>query len=198
MPDHEIPLPKLIYSWSVLLDPFLLICSSWSIPLDLFLLIMFWIIGCSWSVPLDPFPLIYWSIPLDLFHSTFASLSHHECMVWLFSRAAIILYLMPLTPYQNPLSPHHCRPMLSDDVALAKFSQAQSFRACHSSCYTSFDSTIFRHALSCTPSHQIALLLLILQTTKGGGMYLIFPVIIIVIVTVTVFLQCLSCSLGQN
>ena len=88
-------------------------------------------------------------------------------MVWLFSRAVIILYLMPLTPYQNPLSPHHCRPMLSDDVALAKFSQAQSFRACHSSCYTSFDSTIFRHALSCTPSQQIALLLQILKTTKG-------------------------------
>ena len=29
-------------------------------------------------------------------------------------------------------------------------------------------------------------------------MYLIFPVIIIVIVTVTVFLQCLSCSFGKN
>ena len=56
--------------------------------------------------------------------------------------------------------------MLSDDVALAKFSQAQSFRACHSSCYTSFDSTIFRHALSCTPSHQITLLLLSLQATR--------------------------------
>ncbi len=31
---------------------------------------------------------------------------------------------------------------------------------------------------------------------EGEGMYLIFPVI--VIVTVTVLLQCLSCSFGQN
>ena len=29
-------------------------------------------------------------------------------------------------------------------------------------------------------------------------MYLIFPVLVIVIVTVTVLLQCLSCSFGQN
>ena len=36
------------------------------------------------------------------------------------------------------------------------------------------------------------------QNTKGEGMYLIFPVLVIVIVTVTVLLQCLSCSFGQN
>ena len=37
-----------------------------------------------------------------------------------------------------------------------------------------------------------------LSVFKGGGMYLVSPVIVIVIVTVIVFLQCLSCSIGQN
>jgi uncharacterized membrane protein len=38
--------------------------------------------------------------------------------------------------------------------------------------------------------------LILLAHTKGGGMYLIFPVIVLVLVTV--LLQCLSYSFGQN
>ena len=67
-------------------------------------------------------------------------ISHHECTVCICPRAAIILHLILLPPYQKPLWQKHCRPMLSDDAALAKFSQAQSFRACHSSCYTTCSS----------------------------------------------------------